>query len=128
MHYAAHFGVVFETMDMPHNVYQWDDFFPCNTCDFWNAESAGLDIALRKHYNLSLDYNINLEKYYRCCSVHFNRTLTRVLRNGALVPPKQRTVFYNSACELLTLEDPLLYLAKIWCLISEFPKLKRWIH
>ncbi|KAF9944477.1 hypothetical protein BGZ72_002358, partial [Mortierella alpina] len=86
VHYQAHFMVLFQAL--PYKT--WQEFthgFPGMTCDFSDAERLGFELALRAHYNLPDDEEIHLENYYRFCEVHFKRSLTRVRRNGAVVPP-----------------------------------------
>ncbi|KFH72985.1 hypothetical protein MVEG_00210 [Podila verticillata NRRL 6337] len=99
-HYQAHFKVLLQSL--PYTT--WQEFmnqFPGMTCDFSDAERAGFELALRDFYNVAEHQNLQLESHYRFCEVHFKRSLTRVRRNGAVVPHAKEMEFYNTALQLL---------------------------
>src|SRR5690349_15987286 len=72
-HYAAHFKTVFRFMEMPTDLLLWTDSFPGNTCDFSDAERAGFELALRNHCNVATESSINIDQFYKCCSVTFQK-------------------------------------------------------
>lgn len=89
-------------MNMPNDLKLWKyGAFPGNACDFSDAERAGFEMAVRKHCHLDQDEEVQMERYYRCCKVHYLRTLTRVRRNAALIEPAREHEFYNAAKQLL---------------------------
>lgn len=126
-HYQAHFQVLLQSL--PYRTWQeFTDQFPGMTCDFSDAERAGFELALRAFYNVAEHEEIQLENHYRFCEVHFKRSLTRVRRNGAIVPHAKEMEFYNTALQLL---DPQQTVDTFDALLSQmrqdYPKAKRWI-
>jgi len=127
-HYQAHFQVLLQSL--PYE--KWQEFmdqFPGMTCDFSDAERAGFELALRTFYNVAEHEYIRLEGHYRFCEVHFKCSLTRVRRNGAVVPHAKETEFYYTALQLL---DPQQTVDTFDALLSQmrqdYPKAKRWIN
>jgi len=127
IHYQAHFQVLLKSLPFR----TWQDFvehFPGMTCDFSDAERAGFESALRAFYSVSEQEELHLEKHYRFCEVHYKRSLTRVRRNGAVVPHSKEMEFYRTALQLL---DPQLTSDTFAALISQirrdYPKAEEWI-
>lgn len=73
------------------------------------------------------DSTLHLEKFYRCCEVYFKRTLTRIRRNAALVPPSQKMIFYNVVKCLLLPQTIDEFKIKVLNIIREYPRAKRWL-
>lgn len=85
LHYEKHFTALLQSL----NLDNWDDLeklFPGMTCDFSETECLGLELAVKKFYNIA---DIELERFYRFCEVHFVRTLIRVQCNGAIVETRK---------------------------------------
>ena len=130
-HYECHFRSLFTTLNLPPELAKWssgDNAFPGNTCDFSDAERFGFEQALRAHCAIPTDKSLELNKHFRCCQVHFKRTLTRVARNSALVPPLKETEFYNAVSQLLSIKDGTQFKTSVDSLYQEYPKIKRWLQ
>jgi len=70
-----------------------------------------------------------MEHLYCFCSVHFKRSLTRVCRNGALVPKDKAPAFKKSMIRLVTETMDLKAFKEIMSNnIKQFPKLGMWFH
>lgn len=127
LHYAAHFTAVFKAMEMPSDFDLWEEAFLGNVCDFSDAERKGFDLAIRRHCSLDPETEIDLDAFFQCCQIHFKRTLSRVSRNTALVPPEQRKKFWNASCSLLDDMDSDQFIKSVKMLKTEYPKLVRWM-
>ena len=130
-HYECHFRSLFTALNMPSELVQWsngDNAFPGNTCDFSDAERFGFEKALRAHCVIPTNKLVELNKHFRCCQVHFKRTLMRVARNSALVPPSKETAFYGAVVQLLSIKDSTQFKNSVDSLYQEYPKVKRWLQ
>jgi hypothetical protein len=117
--YALHFSALFKAMRMSTNIRDWYESrsrsieegapsstpvsFPGNTSDFSEAERLGFENALRAH--CSYEGKLSMDRFYRCCQVHYKRSVLRLMKNSRIVPPKQREVFYKKATGLLNGSD-----------------------
>ena len=127
-HYKMHFLALFKAWGLPSDLSGFKAEFPGNTCDFSDALKAGFQAAVREHCQ-NTEVDIVWESFYRCCTVHFKRTMNRVGANGLLVPPIKKTEFI---CDVLTLLSPDLQItdldSKLTSLETRFPRLLRWIQ
>jgi hypothetical protein len=82
------------------------------TCDFSDAERLGFEQAIMAKYATAIDPPLLLEQHYRFCEVHFKQSLTRVRRNGAIVPPAKEMVFYEAVLRLLEPQPEEMFDAK----------------
>ncbi|KAI8350229.1 hypothetical protein B0O80DRAFT_500822 [Mortierella sp. GBAus27b] len=99
-HYKMHFAALFRSMRLDTKE-QFEAEFPGMTCDFSDAERCGFRLALGNHLNLSDDQDIQMEKHYHFCRVHLIRSLDRIARNGAIIDPDQRDVFYDTVMSVM---------------------------
>lgn len=125
-HYAAHFRCIFAAMQMSTNLDEWQDTFPGNTCDFSDAERIGFELAVREYCCINPDDDVDIAPYYQCCTVHFKRTLSRVSRNGNVVPAMKKKEFQKLVLDLLIIKDSDLFMERIKRLRTEYPKLEPW--
>lgn len=130
-HYKAHFRILFRTMDMSTNIEEWyegDRAFVGNTSDFSDAERRGFDLAVHAHCSIDEDIPIDLERLYRCCQVHFKRTLARICHNAAIVPPAKSKAFSTAVLYLLTVDDEHEFERCVRKLSMGYPSARSWIN
>ncbi|KAK3808704.1 MAG: hypothetical protein J3Q66DRAFT_444609 [Benniella sp.] len=109
----------------------WNQFvtgFPGMACDFSDAERVGFERALRSKYRLEDIDDIGLERFYRCCEVHFRRSLLRVATNGAITDPDRGKVFYSTGLTLLDVQTEASFYKIVHGILEEFPGVERWIN
>ena len=127
-HYKRHFLALFEALGLPTDLSGFKAEFPGNTCDFSDAFKAGFQAAVREHCQ-NTEVDIVWENFYRCCTVHFKRTMNRVAANGLLVPPIKKAEFIR---DVLTLLSPDLQITDLDSMLrsleTRFPKLLRWLQ
>ncbi|KAK3828165.1 MAG: hypothetical protein J3Q66DRAFT_409425, partial [Benniella sp.] len=92
------------------------------------AERVGFERALRSKYRLEDIDDIGLERFYRCCEVHFRRSLLRVATNGAIVDPDKERAFYSTALTLLDIQTEASFYKVVHEILEEFPGVERWIN
>ena len=127
-HYKMHFLALFKVSGLPTDLSGFKAEFPGNTCDFSDAFKAGFQAAVREHCQ-NTEVDIVWENFYRCCTVHFKRTMNRVAANGLLVPPTKKAEFISDVLTLLSPELEMTDLdSNLTSLGIRFPKLLRWIQ
>ena len=126
--YQPHFAVIFKKMELPTDVREWESSFPGNTCDFSLAEKAGFQAACRQHCPNNKEEDFVWEKLYHCCSVHFKRTLNRIVKNQSLIAPEHKTTFKADVLALLLEMDLAEFNSRFDSLVLRFPKVKKWLR
>ena len=126
LHYKQHFLALLKSLPFE----DWADFdqnFPGMTCDFADAERIGFQQAVIEHFGISEDEFI-LERHYGFCSIHFERSVVRVRRNGAVIPHTKEMDFYDAAMALTnTSLSALEFEQAAEQLRQTYPKCKRWL-
>ncbi|KAF9277369.1 hypothetical protein BGZ68_009362 [Mortierella alpina] len=88
----------------------------CKSC--WSFEAA-----LRTHYSVVVDDEVDMGHYYRFCEVHFKRSLTRVR-----LEPLQEMAFYNPVLDMLSPSHSRESLMELVDNIkAEYPKASKWL-
>ena len=129
-HYEQHFSWLFKTMDMSYNFEEWsndENGFPGNTCDFSDAERSGFEAAIRTYCSIIADTPLDFNMHFRCCNVHFKRTLSRIARNAAVIPPSKEKEFYQAVSELLSIDNLSKFNESVESLNQQYPKAKPWL-
>jgi len=126
VHYKQHFLALFKSL--PYD--DWADFdenFPGMTCDFADAERIGFRDAVLEHYQIP-DNDFIPERHYGFCAVHYERSVVRVRRNGAIIPHMRQMEFYNAAMALTSSSlSHLEFEQSIAQVKAAFPKSKPWL-
>ena len=101
-HYAAHFRTLLNGIGYT-DYTDFQEKFPGNISDFSLAEKAGWELAIRSIYNIGPKVeDIELEKTYKCCRVHFSNSCMRVKKSHRLVPRHKLEVFDGMIKTLLS--------------------------
>lgn len=127
-HYAAHFRVLLEGIAYE-SLQHFDEEFPGQICDFSQAEKKGWELAIRSVFHIADDEEISLETSYKCCRVHFQRSVTRVKSSHTLVPREKVDVFDVHIQTLMsheTTEEE--FHTTVDAIRKQFPLLKNWIN
>jgi hypothetical protein len=129
LHYKQHFLAVFKSLFPQGTPFKtFNDEFPGMTCDFSDAERNGFELAVREHCIIPDSEVISLDEIYRYCSVHYKRSVTRCLANGAFVRAANKDQFKALAESLLDETDPDLFKNTITVLMAKFPKIDSWLN
>lgn len=125
-HYQRHFEALLQSL--PYN--NWADFdknFPGMTCDFAEGQRLGFQAAVVKHFGITADQFIP-ERHFGFCAVHWERSVVRIRRNGAIIPPTKEWEFYQRAMALTSSTLSASELEEsIDQLVKSFPKIRNWI-
>eukprot|EP00986_Skeletonema_menzelii_P015314 scaffold11499_cov80-Skeletonema_menzelii.AAC.1 len=100
-HYAAHFctllaGIGYKDYD------ELKAKFPGNISDFSLAELEGWAQAIRTTFKIGTDIDLEIEQTYKCCRVHFLRSVARVKKSFRLVPRHKLDKFQHLISILLS--------------------------
>ncbi|GJJ71561.1 hypothetical protein EMPS_03911 [Entomortierella parvispora] len=125
-HYKKHFLAVFDVL----NYRDWDDFdenFPGMTCDFADAERIGFKDAVLERFDIAPE-DFVLERYFGYCIVHYERSVVRIRKNGAIIPPGKEMDFYVDAMMLASSSVTRFEFDNMVAgLLERFPKIRRWL-
>ena len=134
-HYALHWKSLFESYGEETNS-SWDSFsaaFPGVTIDWSDALRFSFQEVLLEHATKTLKHP-NVEKddlysYLRSCNVHFQRSVMRIERNGAVVPPAMTSRF-KGIVDMMTSQTTTFHEFSRACreMASEFPKVSPWLQ
>ena len=134
--FYRHFVHLFSSLSAETNQ-SWHTFkeqFPGITCD-WSA-------ALNKAYNQAiLDHTRSLpggenltesdmQAFFRSCSVHFMRSLLKVVQNAKAIPRGEKVKRFISLVDKLRAQETSYeqFHSTVITLVKEFPHTKRWIN
>ena len=130
-HYAAHFCTLLEGIGYK-EYNEFESKFPGNICDFSLGEKAGWEKAVRSTFKIDADVEIQLENSYKCCAVHFQRSVTRVKSSHSLVPRHKLEDFEHKINILLCKDSNRTDAERFYKTVEEirkdFPLLKDWIN
>ena len=130
--YEAHFDQIFSCLEFE----SWDTFeenFAGNTSDFEGAIKVGFFSSVKKYATMnSFQLEVSDDKimsFYRFCLVHFQRTKTRVCRNGKIIPGEKVDLFHKSMKELYEIQPGMFYLFRRKCIqfFKDFPNAENWL-
>lgn len=126
-HYADHFGILLDGIGYK----DYSDFkekFPGNISDFSLGEKSGWEQAIRSVFGISNEEELALEQTYKCCGVHFRRSVQRVKSSHRLVPRHKLDDFEHKINTLLSknIGEDRFY-ETVDAIRNEFPHLKDWI-
>jgi len=125
--YEFHFLAFLRSLHYP----TWDDFqrdFPGMTCDFSDAQRKGFENALRKLFAIPAEDDLYLERFFRFCQVHYKRSLTRVRRNHAIIPPAEEHEFYRLGILLLEVKTKPEFDEIVQEIFQRYPNIKNWME
>src|SRR5687768_16864730 len=101
--------------------------------DFSTAESKGFTrayIRARRPDAVSLpakDQEALAQKAMRGCEEHFAASVTRLKKQGAIIPPDQAESFYHRAMGLIHIADTAKWEDECKSLVQDFPILEGWL-
>ena len=102
--------------------------FPGNISDFSEAERIGFEQAAREVYSLGDGEVINFEYFYKCCSVHFKRSVARVKSNHRIIPMQLADTFQHYVNILLKNDTSKeIFDHTVDLMRRDFPLVKNWI-
>eukprot|EP00984_Skeletonema_dohrnii_P017855 scaffold8212_cov81-Skeletonema_dohrnii-CCMP3373.AAC.3 len=73
-------------------------------------------------------YDVNPEKYYSMCEVHFFRSECRVRKNNSVVPLQRKDEFKDQVRALQAEKDADIFWERVDKLKSDFPKCQNWLN
>jgi hypothetical protein len=130
-HYASHFSTLFKSLEMDAEIKNWTkdqpSGFPGNTSDFSEAERLGFEKAVRDYCKLSDSVPIDFSEMYRCCSVHFKRSLERIARTTHIIPSDGSKSFKTLALELLEPQTGDEFQKKVNHIKHSFKNSRNWL-
>ena len=126
-HYVQYFEALIEAHELP-TLDDFDKEWPGNVCDFSDAERVAFKSALQRVYGIPEEKEIDVESYYGCCEVHFDRSLARISNNHSIVPHQRKADFVKMVKELLENLTVDEFNKKTDAIMKEFKHSKNWLN
>ena len=133
-HYSAHWQQLFQSYGDEVND-SWNTFtnvFPGVTMDWSAALGAGFIDALLNHAHNNLGApNVtesDIKSFCRKCDVHFKRSVSRIVKNGAVVDPNQVDDFHKLVAVMTSPKcDFPKFQRTCYKLAKDFPNAVSWL-
>ncbi|KAG0076524.1 hypothetical protein BGZ93_003944, partial [Podila epicladia] len=126
-HYKAHFMAFF--CSLPYKDY--DEFmngFGGMTCDFAGGERTGFEEAVRSYYKVPKDQPLHMDRYYRCCEIHYRNSIRRFTVKSRM-PLADIDDFGKSALELMGRHLARVDFDRLVAtILAKYPQAKRWLQ
>ncbi|KAF2862387.1 hypothetical protein K470DRAFT_9628 [Piedraia hortae CBS 480.64] len=91
------------------------------------AQCTGFEYALRAQCNVPPSTILNVNRFFQCCKVHFQRSEARVACNGLAMPAGSKDVLTRTAWDLTEPQSLETFKARVRALAETFPNCQAWL-